>query len=295
MAFKTIRENYKGTPSYMVGNGFKVSNYIPGIRGYSGNELSPFILLDYNAPHYFEPSVYRRGVGEHPHRGFETVSIAYEGEIEHRDSSGGGGVIQAGDVQWMTAAAGLMHDEFQSENFARSGGVQHFIQLWVNLPAAYKMVAPGYQAITASEIPNVQLDDKGSIVRIIAGNYEGIRGAASSFTPVNMFDFRLQPSSDIMFQSPAGYNSFLLITKGHVCINEELEASHGEMVVFEPDFEDIKLEASEESMIFFAAGQPINEPIERYGPFVMNNKSEILQAIEDIQTGQFGFIAPMEQ
>jgi len=279
----------------MVGNGFKVSNYIPGIRGYSGNELSPFILLDYNAPHYFEPSVYRRGVGEHPHRGFETVSIAYEGEIEHRDSSGGGGVIQAGDVQWMTAAAGLMHDEFQSENFARSGGVQHFIQLWVNLPAAYKMVAPGYQAITASEIPNVQLDDKGSIVRIIAGNYEGIRGAASSFTPVNMFDFRLQPSSDIMFQSPAGYNSFLLITKGHVCINEELEASHGEMVVFEPDFEDIKLEASEESMIFFAAGQPINEPIERYGPFVMNNKSEILQAIEDIQTGQFGFIAPMEQ
>lgn len=279
----------------MVGNGFKVSNYIPGIRGYSGNELSPFILLDYNAPHYFEPSVYRRGVGEHPHRGFETVSIAYEGEIEHRDSSGGGGVIQAGDVQWMTAAAGLMHDEFQSENFARSGGVQHFIQLWVNLPAAYKMVAPGYQAITASEIPNVQLDDKGSIVRIIAGNYEGIRGAASSFTPINMFDFRLQPSSDIMFQSPAGYNSFLLITKGHVCINEELEASHGEMVVFEPDFEDIKLEASEESMIFFAAGQPINEPIERYGPFVMNNKSEILQAIEDIQTGQFGFIAPMEQ
>lgn len=279
----------------MVGNGFKVSNYIPGIRGYSGNELSPFILLDYNAPHYFEPSVYRRGVGEHPHRGFETVSIAYEGEIEHRDSSGGGGIIQAGDVQWMTAASGLMHDEFQSEKFARSGGVQHFIQLWVNLPAAYKMVAPGYQAITANEIPNVQLDDKGSLVRIIAGNYEGIRGAASSFTPINMFDFRLQPSSDIMFQSPAGYNSFLLVTKGHVRINEELEASHGEMVVFEPDFEDIKFEASEESMIFFAAGHPINEPIERYGPFVMNNKSEILQAIEDIQTGQFGFIAPMEQ
>jgi redox-sensitive bicupin YhaK (pirin superfamily) len=294
MAYKKIREHFGGTTTYMVGNGFKVSNYIPGIKGYNGNELSPFILLDYNAPHYFEPTPYRRGVGEHPHRGFETVSIAFEGEIEHRDSAGGGGIIKAGDVQWMTAASGLMHDEFQTENFAKLGGFQHFIQLWVNLPAAYKMVSPGYQALTAEEIPQVQIDDKGSFVRIIAGNYSGLKGAASTFTPINMFDFRLSNSSEVVFQSPAGHNSFLLVTKGKVRINGELEASHGDLVVFSPGLEDIKLEGLEESMVFFAAGQPINEPIERYGPFVMNNKSEILQAIEDIQTGQFGAIAPSE-
>lgn len=226
MSVKTIKESYKGTTPYMVGDGFRVSNYIPGIRNYAGNELSPFIMFDYNAPYNFTPTDMRRGVGEHPHRGFETVSIAFEGEIEHRDSSGGGGIIKAGDIQWMTAAGGLMHDEFQTENFTRNGGVQHFIQLWVNLPAKNKMDNPSYQAITKEQIPHIKLDENGSYVRIIAGDYENIKGIARTYTPVNMYDFRLKAGAKFTFKSPASYNTFLLVTEGSVRINEEKNAEH---------------------------------------------------------------------
>jgi len=290
MSTKTIKESYRGTETYMVGDGFRVSNYIPGVKNYAGNELSPFIMFDYNSPFNFPPSDYRRGVGEHPHRGFETVSIAFEGEIEHRDSAGGGGVIKAGDIQWMTAAGGLMHDEFQTEEFARRGGTQHFIQLWVNLPAKNKMDKPAYQAITAEQIPHVELDKKGSYVRVIAGNYDGTKGAASTYTPINMFDFRLKAETKITFKSPAGYNSILLVTQGTIHVNEQKEAAHKELIVFSNDGEDITIEAIEDSMVFFVAGEPINEPIVRYGPFVMNTKSEIMQAMEDVQTGKFGNI-----
>lgn len=290
MTTKTIKEVYTGTSPHMVGDGFRVANYIPGKKNYTGNELSPFIMFDYNAPHHFAPSNKRRGVGEHPHRGFETVSIAFEGEIEHRDSAGGGGVIKAGDVQWMTAAGGLMHDEFQTENFSKNGGVQHFIQLWVNLPAKHKMDKPHYQAITKEEIGIYKIDDKGSIARIIAGSLNGIKGPASTYTPVEMYDIRLNKNAKISFNIPASYTSMMLITKGSVQVNGTQNAKHMDCVVFNQHGETVTLEAQEDSMVFFIAGEPINEPVARYGPFVMNTREEIIQAMEDVNSGKFGSI-----
>lgn len=290
MAIKIIKEIYKGTPPYMVGDGFKVSNYIPGIKDYSGNELSPFLVFDYNAPLTVSPNNVRKGVGEHPHRGFETVTIAFEGEIEHRDSHGGGGVIKSGDIQWMTAASGLMHDEFQTEEFVRNGGIQHFIQLWINLPAKYKTERPAYQAIEANQIPHVSLDNQGSYVRVIAGKYGETKGIAHSYTPVNMFDFRLKSGAKFNFDSAKEFNTMLLVTKGEVKINNNETLKHKDWAVFEQSGNEVTIEANEESMVFFIAGEPINEPIARYGPFVMNTQMEIMQAIHDVQNGKFGNI-----
>lgn len=291
MSTKSIKQIYTGTSPHMVGDGFRVANYIPGVHNYSGNELSPFIMLDYNAPHVFQPSNKRRGVGEHPHRGFETVSIAYEGEIEHRDSAGGGGIINAGEVQWMTAAGGLMHDEFQTENFSKNGGTQHFIQLWVNLPAKHKMDKPHYQAITKDQINEYKVDENGSAVRIIAGNFNGQKGPASTYTPINMFDIRLKKGAKLNFDVPANHNAMALITKGTVTVNGSQPAKHMDCVVFKSDGETISLEANEEAMVFFISGEPINEPIARYGPFVMNTREEIMQAIDDVNSGKFGSIS----
>jgi redox-sensitive bicupin YhaK (pirin superfamily) len=291
MSTKSIKQIYTGTSPHMVGDGFRVANYIPGINNYSGNELSPFIMLDYNAPHVFQPSNKRRGVGEHPHRGFETVSIAYEGEIEHRDSAGGGGIINAGEVQWMTAAGGLMHDEFQTENFSKNGGTQHFIQLWVNLPAKHKMDKPHYQAITKSNISEYKIDENGSVVRIIAGEFNGIKGAATTYTPINMFDIRLNKGAKISFDVTASHNSMALITKGSVKINDSESVKHMDNVVFKTDGETVIIEAIEDAMVFFISGEPINEPMARYGPFVMNTKEEIMKAMEDVNSGKFGSIS----
>lgn len=290
MTTKTIKQIYTGTSPHMVGDGFRVANYIPGVHNYAGNELSPFIMLDYNAPHNFAPTQKRRGVGEHPHRGFETVSIAYEGEIEHRDSAGGGGTIYAGDIQWMTAAGGLMHDEFQSENFAKNGGTQHFIQLWVNLPAKNKMDKPHYQAISKSHITEYKVDENGSVVRIMAGDFKGIKGVAKTYTPINMFDMRLNKGTKISFDISLTHNTMLLVTKGNVKVNDIQEAKHMDFVVFKNDGETITIEALENSMVFVISGEPINEPLARYGPFVMNTREEIMQAIEDVNTGKFGSI-----
>ena len=290
MATKSIKEIYTGTSPHMVGDGFRVVNYIPGVNNYAGNELSPFIMFDYNAPFQFAPSNKRRGVGEHPHRGFETVSIAYEGEVEHRDSFGGGGVIKAGDIQWMTAAGGLMHDEFQSEQFAKNGGIQHFIQLWINLPAKYKMEKPKYQAITKDQIPVLKIDEAGSIVRVMAGNFNGTKGAATTYTPINMYDIRLNKQVKCSFDVSELHNSMLLVTKGSIKVNGSQIAKYMDYVVFKHDGESITLEAQEDSMVFFISGEPINEPIARYGPFVMNTKEEIIQAIDDVNSGKFGRI-----
>lgn len=291
MATKSIKQIYTGTSPHMVGDGFRVANYIPGVNNYAGNELSPFIMLDYNTPHYFPPTPNRRGVGEHPHRGFETVSIAYEGEIEHRDSHGGGGVIHAGDIQWMTAAGGLMHDEFQTENFAKNGGTQHFIQLWVNLPAKNKMDTPHYQAITKEQISEYKIDENGSVVRVMAGNFKDVKGAASTYTPINMYDIRLNKNAKVIFDVSEMHNAMLLVTKGNVTVNGSQAAKHMDFVVFKNEGETITIEATEDSMVFFISGQPINEPLARYGPFVMNTREEIMQAIEDVNAGKFGSIA----
>jgi redox-sensitive bicupin YhaK (pirin superfamily) len=291
MKTKSIKQIYTGTSPHMVGDGFRVANYIPGVNNYAGNELSPFIMFDYNAPHYFPPTANRRGVGEHPHRGFETVSIAYEGEIEHRDSHGGGGVINAGDIQWMTAAGGLMHDEFQTENFAKNGGTQHFIQLWVNLPAKNKMDKPHYQAITKAQINEYKVDETGSVVRVMAGNFKGVKGAASTYTPINMYDMRLNKNAKVSFDVSEMHNAMLLVTKGNVTVNESQAAKHMDFIVFKNEGETITIEANEDSMVFFISGQPINEPLARYGPFVMNTREEIIQAMDDVNAGKFGSIA----
>lgn len=291
MSTKTISHVYQGTAPYFVGDGFRVSNYIPGVNNYAGNELSPFILLDYNEPHKFAPSQKKRGVGEHPHRGFETVSISYQGEVEHRDSTGAGGIIRDGEVQWMTAAGGLMHEEFQSENFARNGGVQHFIQLWVNLPAKHKMDKPHYQAITRDMISEFSIDNNGSVARIIAGDFKGVKGAAKTYTPIEMYDLRLTKGSQISFDVPLQHNAMLLVTKGSITVSASEKLGHKDFAVFNNDGETIDILASEDSMIFFISGEPINESIARYGPFVMNTKAEIIQAMEDVNSGKFGVIS----
>lgn len=289
MATKSILQIYQGTSPHMVGDGFRVANYIPGVHNYTGNELSPFIMLDYNAPHYFPPSNKKRGVGEHPHRGFETVSIAYDGEIEHRDSAGGGGIIYAGDIQWMTAAGGLMHDEFQTENFAKNGGTQHFIQLWINLPSKHKMDKPHYQAISKNEIKTYNIDEQ-NYVRVMAGKFKDISGSAKTYTPINMFDIRLTQGQEISFDSPIEHNSMLLVTKGAAQINNDTKIKHMDFVVFKKDGETITIKATEDVMLFYISGEPINEPLARYGPFVMNTREEIIQAIDDVNSGKFGSI-----
>ncbi|POY36408.1 short-chain dehydrogenase [Solitalea longa] len=289
MATKQIKQVLSGASPHMVGDGFRVSNYIPGPANIA-QQTNPFIMLDYNMPYNFPPSDYRRGVGEHPHRGFETVSIAYEGQIEHRDSSGGGGVISADDVQWMTAASGLMHDEFQSQAFAEKGGIQHFIQIWVNLPAKDKMSPPKYQAITNENISVYKIDDKGSVNRIIAGNFKGIQGAASTFTPIEMYDLRMVAGAEVSFDIPASNNTMILVTKGSFTINDEQKAGHKDFVLFKHEGETIKLKADEDSYAMVLSGEPINEPIVSYGPFVMNTKEEIVQAIDDFNAGKFGSI-----
>lgn len=290
MSFKTIRKTIANATPHMVGDGFRVAGYIPGPENLS-HETSPFLVLDYNAPWQLPAGgTHRRGVGAHPHRGFETVTIVYEGELAHRDSSGSGGVISAGDVQWMTAASGVIHEEFQTDAFTRSGGVQHMAQLWVNLPAKDKMSRPGYQSITKDNIGIFSIDNAGSIVRVVAGEFKGVKGPAKTFTPVEMYDIRLNQSAEVTFDLPEAYNSMLLVTKGKININDEQDAEHKDFVLFGHVGESIQLKALEDSYVLVLSGEPIREPIASHGPFVMNTRAEILQALDDYNSGKFGKI-----
>lgn len=290
MSFKTIHKVISDVAPHMVGDGFRVSNYIPGPQNFA-HETSPFLVLDYNAPWQIPAGGnHRRGVGAHPHRGFETVTIAYEGELEHRDSSGAGGKISAGDVQWMTAASGVIHEEFQTEEFTKKGGTQHVAQIWVNLPAKYKMSTPKYQSLTKENIGTYQIDEKGSVARIIAGNFKGTKGPANTFTPVEMYDIRLNKDAEVAFELPESYNAMLLISKGKVTVNNEKETTFKDFVLFGHTGETIQLKALEDSYILVLNGEPIEEPIASYGPFVMNTKQEIMNAIDDYNSGRFGKI-----
>lgn len=293
MSQKSIKKILGSRAPHMVGDGFKVSNYIPGPEGFA-RETSPFLVLDYNAPWEVPAAAARKGVGAHPHRGFETVTIVYEGELEHRDSSGAGGKIAAGDVQWMTAASGVVHQEFQTEAFAQTGGTQHMAQIWVNLPAAHKMSTPRYQSITAENVGRYPVGEAGSVVRVIAGTFKGIKGPASTFTPVEMYDMRLQKGDSVTFDLPESYNTMLLVTKGKIETNEEKIASFQDFVLFGHSGETISVQALEDSYVLILSGAPIEEPIASYGPFVMNTKQEILEAIEDYNQGRFGKIAPAD-
>ena len=270
---------------HWVGDGFHVHSMFSYAT--HGEILSPFLLLDYGAPKEFTPTTRRRGVGEHPHRGFETVTIVYKGEVSHKDSTGKGGTIGPGDVQWMTAASGILHEEFHSEAFARAGGPMHMVQLWVNLPAKDKMAAPGYQAIVDGDIPAVALP--GGRVRVIAGEFGGAKGPARTFTPMQVWDLSLNVGGETSFDLPDGWNTALIVLGGEVEANGA-SAKEAQMVLLDPKGTGVSLKSKEGATLLLISGEPINEPIAGYGPFVMNTEAEIEKAITDFNSGHFGEI-----
>lgn len=272
--------------AHWVGDGFHVRS----LFSYDGlgRQLSPFLLLDHAAPSQFNPAAKPRGVGEHPHRGFETVTIVYQGELEHLDSTGSGGRIGPGDVQWMTAGSGILHQEFHSQQFTLSGGTMEMVQLWVNLPAKDKMAAPGYQTLLDKDIPSVELDGGAGRVRVIAGEFKGQRGPARTFTPIDVWDVRLNKDGVAHFNVPDGRTLAVVVLRGTVSLNGAEIAREGQLAHFERAGSEFTIEANNESTVLVLSGEPISEPIVGYGPFVMNTKAEIVQAIEDFNGGRFG-------
>ncbi len=281
---KTIRRIIRDIPQHWVGDGFPVRSLF---SYQEENTFDPFLLLDYAGPHKFAPAEATRGVGEHPHRGFETVTIVYQGELEHRDSSGSHGTIGPGDVQWMTAAAGVVHQEFHSQRFTRDGGILEMVQLWVNLPAKEKLSPPRYQALLADDIPSVSLADGGSTVRVIAGDFHGTKGAASTVTPINAWDVQLFASAVAELQIPVGHTALIIVQSGTVRINEQRLAAV-ELAVLDRAGTQVRLEAATSSRILVLTGEPIGEPVVGQGPFVMNTREQIRQAIQDYQAGRMG-------
>lgn len=269
--------------THWVGNGFPVRTMFS--YNTPDTEVSPFLMLDYVGPFHFPPATKLRGVGMHPHRGFETVTILYQGEVEHHDTAGNSGLIGPGDVQWMTAAKGLLHEEMHSAAFTRQGGMFEAIQLWVNLPAKYKMILPHYQPITRYRIPVVKLDEKGSVLRLIAGNYQGTNGPAYTYTPINLWDLHLQAGITVELDVPEDYTTLLFNMKGSVAINNSAMMNDVELAFFERKGKTISLTALEDATLLFMNGEPIDEPIAGYGPFVMNTQQEIRQAIADFNYG----------
>lgn len=282
---KQLHRIARSKESHWVGDGFPVRTMFS--YNTPDAEVSPFLMLDYAGPAEFSPSSTPRGVGFHPHRGFETVTLLYQGEVEHHDTAGHGGLIGPGDVQWMTAAKGLLHEEMHSAAFTRQGGVFEAIQLWVNLPAQYKMIEPHYQSITDARIPLVKLDDQGSILRVIAGYYQGHKGPANTYTPINLWDLRLPAGQTVELDFPENYTTLLFALKGSVKINNSATMGDVELAFFEREGRTITLTAVEDATLLVMNGEPIDEPIAGYGPFVMNTQEEIRQAIEDFDTGRF--------
>jgi len=278
----------RSSGSHWVGDGFPVRS----IFSYNdvADELSPFLLLDYAGPTEFPPTTRKLGVGQHPHRGFETVTIVYEGGVSHRDSSGGGGTIGPGDVQWMTAASGLVHEEFHSPAFAENGGNFEMVQLWVNLPAKDKMSSPGYQGITADQIPEVALPGEAGTARVIAGRYGDTRGPAHTFTPMNVWDLRLTAGRHVAFDFRDGDTTALLVLRGAVRLDEHHTVRAAELAVMERNGSRLELDVVDDSTLLLLSGTPLNEPIVGHGPFVMNTHEEIVQAINDFNSGRFGGI-----
>ncbi|MDQ0667294.1 pirin family protein [Pseudomonas sp. SDT2931_S440] len=283
---KKIIGIYTSPRGHWVGDGFPVRTLFS--YDTMGKQISPFLLLDHAGPAAFTPTEQRRGVGQHPHRGFETVTIVYKGEVEHRDSTGAGGTIGPGDVQWMTAARGIIHEEFHSEAFARSGGALEMVQLWVNLPARDKMTDAGYQTILDGDIPTLPLADHAGSLRLIAGEFDGVKGPARTFTPIDVWDMRLKAGRSVTLDLHAGRNTALVVLRGTVRINGTEVAREGQLALFERDGTQLRLESSDDAMVLLLSGEPIDEPIVGHGPFVMNTEQEIHQAFADYQSGQFG-------
>lgn len=280
---------YQPGSHHMVGDGFPVRNMIPGAG--VDEQLSPFLMLDYMGPDQVPPSDRQRGVGEHPHRGFETVTIMYHGKVAHRDSTGSGGVIGPGDVQWMTAASGVVHEELHEKEFARQGGLLEGIQLWVNLPKAFKMTSPRYQTLVKEDIPVVDLGGGAGQLRVIAGTFRGVNGPAKTFSPVHLYDVRLTAGHQVELALPDGFNSSFFVLGGQVMVNGAQAVGDVELALLGKRGERVTLEAKQDTTLLVMSGQPIEEPIARYGPFVMNTREEIIQAVQDYQAGKMGHLS----
>jgi redox-sensitive bicupin YhaK (pirin superfamily) len=279
---------YSAPSQHWVGDGFPVRSLFS--HASHGDHVSPFLLLDYAGPAEFTPTDRPRGVGVHPHRGFETVTIVYRGEVEHRDSTGKGGVIGPGDVQWMTAAGGILHEEFHSQAFTRKGGTLEMVQLWVNLPAKDKNAAPGYQTLLDRDIPAVALPDNAGTLRVIAGNYAGNRGPATTFTPIDLWDVQLRPGGTASLSLPEGRTVAVVVLKGVVQVNGDAIAREAQFVLLDRTGGEVTLEANGDASLLILSGEPIDEPVVMHGPFVMNTQDEIRQAMADFQRGRFGSI-----
>lgn len=294
-ASKLANSKYRGiegvlspTNTHMVGNGFKVMNYFPNGNGFE-ERMSPFFLLDFNAEVNFPPSELSRGVGVHPHRGIETITFAYKGGVEHHDSKGNHGIINAGDIQWMTAGGGVLHKEYHEKNFDKKGGAFEMVQLWINLPKKHKMTAAKYQSILHGTKPAYTLPGNMGKVHVVAGEYNGVKGIVDTFSPVNMYDMHLHAEADFSFTLPANYNSGILVIDGAITVNER-KVPENHYVQLKNEAGEIHIKASKNSILLVLSGEPLNEPFVGYGPFVMNTEEEIQQAIEDYNAGKFGFL-----
>jgi len=288
-ATKELVGVYQAGSHHMVGDGFPVRNMIPGAG--VDEQLSPFLLLDYMGPKDFPPTERQLGVGEHPHRGFETVTIMYQGKVAHRDSTGSGGVIGPGDIQWMTAASGIVHEELHEKEFAAHGGTLEGIQLWVNLPKPFKMSKPRYQTLVSDEIPTVDLGGGAGQLRVIAGEFRGINGPAKTFSPVHLYDLRLKAGHQTELALPEGFNTSVFVLRGRVVINGSQTVKEAELALFGHTGEQVVLEAKENAIILVLSGEPIREPIARYGPLVMNTQDELVQAVNDYRAGRMGHLS----
>jgi len=284
---KQIKYIRKAAPPHMVGDGFKVKTFISSAMW---KDLSPFLMLDYIEPTHYLPTDHPRGVDVHPHKGFETVSILWEGALEHEDSSGGKGKLFAGDVQWMTAGAGILHKEFHETEFSKKGGLLHGAQLWVNLPAKDKSTPPAYQDIRSSKIPEITLPNGQGKIRIIAGEMNTVKGPANTFTRINIFDAHANAHADFDFDVTEGDNTAVLVLKGTVLINDDKTVREGDLLIFEQAGNRIHVQTNNETHLLLLSGEPITEPVAAYGPFVMNTQQEIIAAIDDFNAGKFGHL-----
>lgn len=290
MKTKTVELVASPRAPHFVGDGFRVHNFIPSGFRMDMQRMSPFIMLDYNSTYKFPPSDTPKGVGVHPHKGFETVTIAYKGKVAHHDSSGGGGVIAEGDVQWMTAAKGVLHKEYHEAEWSKKGGDFQMVQLWVNLPAKDKKVDPKYQAIKYADINRYELKDGAGNIEVIAGEYQGTKGSASTFTPIHMFNAKLNKGGKADFQLPADYNTVLLVLEGQIVVNGKEEVPMDHLALMANDGESFEVEATNDAVVLVLSGEPIDEPIAAQGPFVMNTREELAEAFNEFNTGKFGYL-----
>lgn len=282
---KSIEEIIAAPPAHMVGDGFRVHNFFPG--KHSLTRMSPFFLVDYGSKVEFPASVRPRGVGVHPHRGFETVTLAYYGKVAHHDSWGNSGVIEEGGVQWMTAGSGVLHKEYHEKEFSKKGGLFQMAQLWVNLPAKYKMTKPAYQGFTREQLGKYNCD--GGVVEVVAGEYKGVKGPATTFSPLHLFNIRLKKDGNESFELPAEYNTGMIVIEGKVAVNGK-HAPTDSFILFENAGTEINVTAEEDAILLVMSGEPIREAIVPYGPFLMNTKEEIMQAYDDFHKGKFGVL-----